>query len=317
MKTLKIRNFFLLVLTALIWGSSFVAQKSGGPTVGAFTFNGVRSFVGGLFLLCFILLRDGITRKNTWPKTKDAQRNLWIGGTICGVVLFAATSLQQIGMNLGAEAGTAGFLTACYMVIVPILGLFLKKKCPWTTWVGVAVAAIGLYLLCIQGDFTMNYYDAIVLLCAVVFAVHILVIDRYAPLVDGVRMSCIQFLVCGLLSVVPMFVTDIGFNKASMGTWLHMMGNFDVWIPILYAGIMSCGVAYTLQIVAQKGMNPTVASMVLSLESVFSVLSGCLLLGERMSFRNILGCILIFTAITFVQIPVGKSNKEGRRNDGC
>ncbi len=314
MKPLKIRNFFLLVLTALIWGSSFVAQKSGGPTVGAFTFNGVRSFIGGLFLLAFILLKDGITRKNTWPETKEDKRNLWIGGVLCGVVLFVATSLQQIGMNLGAQAGTAGFLTACYMVIVPILGLFLRKKCPWTTWISVAVATVGLYLLCIKGNLTMNYYDGIVLLCAVVFAVHILVIDRYAPLVDGVRMSCIQFLVCGVLSIVPMLVTDIGFTRESIRAWFDVLSDFDVWIPILYAGIMSCGVAYTLQIVAQKGMNPTIASMVLSLESVFSVLAGCLILGERMSLRNMLGCILIFVAISFVQIPVGKSREKENRH---
>ncbi len=314
MKPLKIRNFILLILTALIWGSSFVAQKSGGPTVGAFTFNGIRSFVGGLFLLAFILLKDLFKGKNTWPVSKEERRNLWMGGALCGVVLFVATSLQQIGMNLGAQAGTAGFLTACYMVIVPILGMFLRKKCPWTTWVSVAVATVGLYLLCIKGDFSMNYYDGVVLLCAVVFAIHILVIDHYAPLVDGVRMSCIQFLVCGVLSIVPMLITDIGFTKESMHAWIDVLRNFDVWIPILYAGIMSCGVAYTLQIVAQKGMNPTVASMVLSLESVFSVLAGCLLLGERMSLRNGLGCFLIFAAITFVQIPVGKHRKEETKN---
>lgn len=303
---MKIRNFFLLVLTALIWGSSFVAQKSGGPEVGAFTFNGIRSFIGGLFLVGFILLRDQCGRNSTAPVTKADKKNLWIGGILCGIVLFVATSLQQLGMNLGASAGTAGFLTACYMVLVPILGLFLKQKCPWTTWVSVLVALIGLYLLCINGNLILNLYDGIVLLCAVVFAIHILVIDRYAPLVDGVRLSCIQFLVCGVLSLVPMWIFDIGWSFDNVEPWISVLSDFDVWIPILYAGIMSCGVAYTLQIVAQKGMNPTIASMVLSLESVFSVLSGWLILGERMTLRNLLGCGLIFAAILFVQLPIGK-----------
>ncbi len=309
MKPLKIRNFILLVLTALIWGSSFVAQKSGGPTVGAFTFNGLRSFIGGLFLLAFIVLRDVFAQKNTGPKTKEERKSLVVGGGLCGIVLFVATSLQQIGMNLGAQAGTAGFLTACYMVLVPILGLFLKKKCPWTTWVSVGIALIGLYLLCINDSFSIHYCDGIVLLCAVVFAIHILVIDRYAPLVDGVRLSCIQFLVCGILSIIPMWVQDIGFSGESVHNWLAILSIFDVWIPILYAGIMSCGVAYTLQIVAQKGMNPTIASMVLSLESVFSVLAGWIILHESMSLRNILGCGLIFAAITFVQLPLGRKEK--------
>ncbi|MBP3391339.1 MAG: DMT family transporter [Clostridia bacterium] len=303
---MKIRNFFLLVLTALIWGSSFVAQKSGGPQVGAFTFNGIRSFIGGLFLLGFILLRGRIRKQSVVPQTKTERKNLILGGTLCGIVLFVATSLQQLGMNLGASAGTAGFLTACYMVLVPILGLFLKKKCPWTTWISVFVALFGLYLLCINGKFTLNLYDGIILLCAVVFAVHILVIDRFAPMVDGVSLSCIQFLVCGVLSLVPMWVFDMGLAFQDLQPWVSVLSDFDVWIPILYAGIMSCGVAYTLQIVAQKGINPTVASMVLSLESVFSVLSGWILLGERMSFRNLLGCGLIFAAILFVQLPIGK-----------
>lgn len=307
---MKIRNFILLVLTALIWGSSFVAQKSGGPQVGAFTFNGIRSFIGGLFLVGFILLRTLISKQSAVPKTREEKKNLLIGGTLCGVVLFIATSLQQIGLNLGASAGTAGFLTACYMVLVPILGLFLKKRCPWTTWVSVFVALLGLYLLCINGKFTLNLYDGIVLLCAVVFAVHILVIDRFAPLVDGVCLSCIQFLVCGLLSLIPMWIFDIGYTFQNIEPWLSVLSEFDVWIPILYAGIMSCGVGYTLQIVAQKGINPTVASMVLSLESVFSVLSGWLILGERMSLRNMIGCALIFAAILFVQLPIGKP-KEG------
>ncbi len=310
MKPLKIRNFLLLVLTALIWGSSFVAQKSGGPTVGAFTFNGIRSFIGGIFLLAFIGCRSLFAAGNTGPQTKQEQKTLWLGGTLCGIVLFVATSLQQIGMNLGAQAGTAGFLTACYMVIVPILGLLMKKKCPWITWVSVGIAVVGLYLLCINGSFSVNYYDGIVLLCAVVFAVHILVIDHFAPLVDGVSLSCIQFLVCGVLSIIPMWVTDIGVTLHRLTPWLQTLSHLDAWLPILYAGILSCGVAYTLQIVAQKGMNPTVASMVLSLESVFSVLAGILILQEPMSLRKALGCVLIFAAIILVQMPVRRRKEQ-------
>lgn len=208
-----------------------------------------------------------------------------------------------MGLYLGSSAGKAGFLTACYMLIVPVLGLFFHKKCSWNVWAGIAAAVVGLYLLCIQGDFRIQFSDFLLFLCAFVFAVHILVIDYFAVRVDGVRMSCLQFLVCGLVSAVPMCFVDLGHAAGGLSGWAQALMGLDAWIPILYAGVLSCGAGYTLQIIGQQGVNPTIASLLLSLESVFSVLAGWVILGEALQGREILGCVLIFAAVIFAQLP--------------
>ncbi len=297
--TLKKRNTFLLVLTAFIWGIAFVAQSEGGDKIGAYSFNCIRSIIGSLFLIIVISILDkvGITKK---PDNKKSQKTLLLGGVSCGFFLCIATNLQQMALYLGAPVGKAGFLTACYILLVPILGIFFKKKCGINVWIGVVFTLIGLYLLCINDSFSIKLYDILLMLCAFCFSIHILVIDYFSPKVDGLRMSCIQFMVCGILTSIPMFFIDI---IPDVSLWLSGFTTLDAWIPILYAGILSCGVAYTLQIVGQKGINPTVASLIMSLESVFSVLAGWVLLQQKLSTKELIGCLLIFIAVVLAQLP--------------
>ncbi len=306
MKSRQIRNSMLLVLTAFIWGTAFVAQREGGDVVGPFTFNGIRSFIGSAVLLPVIVFLDKLHPSEKKLKTPEDKKRLWLGGASCGTILFLASSAQQLGLYMGTSAGKAGFLTACYILLVPILSLFLKKRCGWNIWVGIVIAIAGLYLLCMTDAFRIQSSDGIVLICAVLFAVHILVVDYFSPLVDGVRMSSIQFLVCGLLSMIPMVLVDMKHSVAGITECISRLQSLDAWIPILYAGIFSCGVGYTLQIVGQNGLNPTIASMLMSLESVFSVFAGWIILHETMGLRQMGGCALIFIAILLAQIPVDK-----------
>ena len=310
MKRKQIRNSILLVITALIWGIAFVAQSEGGDAVGPFTFNGIRSFVGSAVLLPVIALLDKLKLTNRKPKTKEDRRLLWTGGICCGVVLFLASSFQQMGIYMGAAAGKAGFLTACYILLVPVLGIFLKKKCGFKVWIGIGLTLVGMYLLCMSDSMRFQLSDLLLLICALLFAVQILAVDHFSPLVDGVRMSCIQFLVCGLLSVIPMLCTET--FGAGGAAWLANLSTPAAWITILYAGVFSCGVGYTLQIVGQDGLNPTVASLIMSLESVFSVIAGWLILDQRLGLRELLGCVLIFAAIILAQLP-DRKRTEGER----
>jgi len=291
---------FLLMLAALIWGSAFVAQSVGMDYLGPFSFNCVRSFMGSLVLLPVIWFMDRQkkeTAEHDGQKTEEGTREqnkkvLLSGGLCCGVILTLSTSLQQIGIKY-TTAGKAGFITALYILIVPLLGLILGKKVGNKTWLGVALAVAGMYLLCIKEGFSISYGDFMVLLCALVFSMHILAVDYFSPRVDGIRLSCIQFFVCGCISAVPMLV------------WEHpeISQIIRAWQPLAYAGVLSSGVAYTLQIVTQKHLNPTVASLLMSLESVFAVLTGWLVLNERLSLKELLGCVLVFTAIILAQLP--------------
>ena len=288
---MKTKNACMLILTAFIWGTAFVAQSVGMDYLGPFTFNGVRNLIGGVALLpCIAFLGRG-NRGNAPGSRKD----LIVGGVCCGVLLFAASSLQQIGL-VYTTAGKSGFITAFYIVIVPVLGIFLRQKVGWKIWTAVCIALVGLYFLCITEGFSVNMGDFYVFLCALLFSLHILVIDHFAPKVDGVKMSCIQFFVCGILSVPFMFALETPKITSVM----------IAWMPILYAGVLSCGVAYTLQILGQKNVNPAVASLLLSLESCFSVLAGWIVLGERLSIREMSGCILMFAAIVLAQVPEKK-----------
>lgn len=300
------RNPFLLILTAFIWGIAFVAQSAGGEAVGPYTFNCIRSFVGSLVLLPAIAFLDHLKLTKHKPNTKQEKKALLIGGVSCGIILGVASNLQQLGLYFGSSAGKAGFLTACYILIVPILGLLLKKTCGWNIWISVAITLIGLYLLCMKDTFSLQFSDALLLLCAFVFAIHILVIDHFSPLVDGVRMSCIQFFVAGILSAVPMFFLEMKHSIHVIIKWAPALASPTAWVPLLYAGIFSCGVAYTLQIVGQQGVNPTIASLLLSLESVFSVIAGWIILNEKMGTRELCGCALIFMAVILAQIPIKK-----------
>lgn len=297
---MKTKNAILLILTAFIWGTAFVAQSVGMDYLEPFTFNGVRSLIGGAALLpCIwflgILNGKDTSGKDEKGKDKKGRRDLVLGGIACGMLLFGASSLQQVGIQY-TTAGKAGFITACYIVIVPVLGIFLRKRIGWKVWLAVAIALAGLYFLCMTESFTIGKGDVLIFLCAVVFSLHILVIDYFSPRVDGVKMSCIQFFVCGIVSLPFMFVLEMPKAGAML----------EGWMPLLYAGVLSCGVAYTLQIIGQKNVNPAVASLILSLESCFSVLAGWAVLGERMSARETAGCVLMFTAIILAQLPEQK-----------
>ena len=293
---MRVKNGVMLFLTAFIWGTAFVAQSVGMDYLEPFTFNGVRSLIGGIALLpCIWLLH----KLNGESKKEESGKVLLIGGLACGVLLFAASSLQQIGLKY-TTAGKAGFITAFYIVIVPVLGIFLHKKIGWKIWLAVVLALAGLYFLCITESFSIGKGDVLIFLCALIFAVHILVIDYFSPKVDGVKMSCIQFFVCGILSLPFMFTIET--PKAAAMT--------AAWMPLLYAGVLSCGVAYTLQILGQKNVNPAVASLILSLESCFSVLAGWIVLGERLSLRESAGCVLMFAAIILAQLPDKKAVVE-------
>ena len=305
MNKYTLRQSVLLLLTAAIWGVAFVAQSVGMDYVGPFTFNTVRSLIGGIVLIpCIVLLkRINAGSKDTAGAAEHAsgdpagqRKVLLTGGVACGVLLCIASNLQQFGI-MYTSVGKSGFITAMYIVLVPVVGIFLKKKAGVKIWCSVAIAVCGLYLLCMTDNgFSIQKGDLLLLLGAVAFSFHILTIDYFSPKVDGVKMSCIQFFTCGILSMVCMFL----FEQPQIGAILQ------AWMPILYAGVMSCGVAYTLQIVGQKGMNPTVASLILSTESVISVIAGWLILHQKLSGRELLGCVLMFAAIILVQLPERK-----------
>lgn len=292
-------NNFLLALTAFIWGSAFVAQSVGMDYLGPFTFNSIRSLMGGSVLIPVILFFKRMDGKTTGGQAggnaaarSENKKTLIIGGICCGLALAVGSSLQQIGL-VYTTAGKAGFITALYIVIVPLMGIFLRKLIGIKVWIGVALAVVGMYFLCITEGFSIAKGDFFVLLCAIAFSVHILVIDYFAPKVDGVTLSCIQFFVCGIVCAVPMLVSEQPHPDQILAAWM----------PLVYAGVLSCGVAYTLQVVAQKNTDPAVASLILSLESVFSVFAGWVILGERLSARELFGCVLVFAAVILAQLP--------------
>ena len=289
----NVKNTVMLFAAAIIWGFAFVAQSAGMEYVGPFTFNAVRCLVGGGVLLPVAMY---------WGKGEEKRginKEVLIGGVLCGLLLTGAMNLQQVGI-MTTTVGKAGFLTALYIIIVPVLGLFFRKACAPTVWMGVGCSLIGLYLLCMSGDsLQVATGDWLLLGCAVIFSVHILVIDYFSPKVNGVWLSCIQFLVAGVLSSVLMFAQEA---PTLPSLW-------EAKWSILYAGVLSSGVAYTLQILGQKNYNPTVAVLILSLESSFSVLGGFLILKETMSGRELIGCGLMFVAIVLAQLP-GRTKRK-------
>lgn len=291
------KNACMLFLTAFIWGTAFVAQSVGMDYLGPFGFNGIRSLIGGVALLPCIYILGKINKRTAGEE--GSTKTLIAGGLCCGLALFAASSMQQIGIQY-TTAGKAGFVTAFYIVLVPVLGMFLGKKTGWKVWLAVAMALAGLYFLCITESFSVGRGDIYVFIGSLLFAVHILIIDYFAPRTDGVKMSCIQFFVAGILSMFPMAAFETTTVEGALRSWG----------PLLYAGVLSCGVAYTLQIIGQKNMNPTVASLILSLESCISVLAGWAILGEQLSVREGVGCILMFAAIVLAQIPEKQSKNR-------
>ena len=297
---MKGNKIICLLLAALIWGFAFVAQSVGMDFIGPFTFNGIRSIMGGLILIPVALVCIRAEGKQTVKSRVQTAGNggrkvAVAGGLVCGVIMFAASSLQQFGIQY-TQAGKAGFLTALYVVIVPFLSIFIGKKVHKKIWACVVLSVIGMYLLCISGSMSLGLGDILVILCAVGFSVHILAVDYFVERMNGVLLSCLQFLISGAISIVCMLIFEEPNLEAIM----------NAKMVLLYAGFLSCGAGYTFQIVGQKGVNPTVASLILSLESVFSVIGGWLLLHEVLSAREITGCIIMFAAIVIAQAPVEK-----------
>lgn len=295
MKYNQMRQVVFPILAAFIWGTAFVAQDLCADSIGAFAFNATRYFIAVLALLVVILISDKVKKNKptlTAQEKKAANKQLWLGGLCCGAALAIASNFQQAGLVAGTDAGKAGFITALYVVLVPVFGLFFKRKVSLPTWIAVVLSVVALYLLCIKGDFSLAPGDLLVLVCAVCFAVHILVIDHFTAYCDGVKLSCLQFLFAGIISTICMFIfEDVDFAAI-----------LSCALPLLYVGIFSCGVGYTLQILAQKGSNPTVVTILLSLESVFAVIAGAIILKQQMSAREYIGCAVMFAAVLLAQI---------------
>ena len=298
MNKTKLKGNLLLLLAAFVWGLSFIAQSKGVELISPIAFIGIRTMLGAVVLIPVILIID-LSRKRKGLAVQGWTKELFIGGTLCGIILFAATVLQTQGM-LETSPGKAGFLTALYMIIVPFFSIFLGKKPGVAVWISVVIALAGLYLMCMDSSLTIGKGDILIIICAFIFACHIVTIDRYSPKVDGVKLSFLQFFVCGMLGIIYMFL----FEKPQLGPVL------DCWAAIGYAGVFSCGVGYTLQIVGQKYTDPTSASILMSLESVFATLSTVILValgwnitGGQMTLKEIVGCVLMFGAILLVQLP--------------
>lgn len=298
----KVQGSLMLLLTALIWGTAFVAQSAGMDHMGPLTYNGVRMLIGGIVLLPVILISDRLRNGEERPaehQRKEIARTSMVGGICCGLVLAVASSVQQYGISM-TTAGKAGFITALYIVIVPILGIFIGKRIPKIIWLCVVVAIGGFYLLCVNEGFSVSKGDLTVLFSAVFFSIHILVIDHFnSRPVDVIRLSCVQFWVAGLVTIIPAFLLE-------SPAWA------DIWAgryTLLYTGVLSSGVAYTMQILGQKHTEPTTATLILSLESVFAVLSGWLFLHEHLALREVFGCILVFAAVLMAQLPIPEKKK--------
>ena len=302
MKHNQVRQVVFPILAAFIWGTAFVAQDLCADSIGTFAFNATRYFIAVLALLVVIAVSDKAKKNRPTPtaeEKKAANKHLWLGGLCCGVALAIASNFQQAGLVAGTDAGKAGFITALYVVLVPVFGLFFKRKVSLPVWIAVVCSVVALYLLCIKGDFSLAAGDLLILVCAVCFAVHILVIDHFTAYCDGVKLSCLQFLFAGIISAVCMFLFET-VDFAAIWSCIP---------PLLYVGIFSCGVGYTLQILAQKDSNPTVVTILLSLESVFAVIAGAIVLHQQMTAREYIGCVVMFVAVILAQIQFPEKKK--------
>ena len=296
----------MLLLTAFIWGSAFVAQSTGMNYIGPFTFLAIRSFLGVIALLPVIAFRASKQEK-TVRQQNSRVKITWIGGFFCGIVLGVASAFQQVGLGM-TSAGKAGFITALYIVIVPIVSIFIGKKIHLSTWFYLLIALVGFYLLSVKEGFSIGKGDLLVLCCAFCYSIHILTIDYFLNKgADPVKMSCMQFLISGILGLILTLL----FETPSLASiW-------DAKIPLLYAGVLSSGVAYTLQIVGQKYTEPTIATLLMSLESVFAALTGWIVLHEVLSGKELLGCLLVFLAVILAQIPFPIKRKITDEEEKC
>ena len=299
-QTNSFKGIVMLLLCSFIWGTAFVAQ-SAGSGMGAYSFLAGRSWLAVLVLIPTVFAFDAVRKKQGqpygWPKEKSERKTLLVAGLVCGTFLFAASAAQQIGITINPSTAKAAFLTAMYVVMVPVFGLFLGRKGSVQLWVSMVIAVAGLYMLCMKNGFGgIETSDWILLSCAVLFSFQIMAVDHFSPQMDGVRLSLVEFFVVSVESTVAAFL----FEQPAMAEFATFAG------PILYCGIMSSGVAYTLQILGQRDLNPAIASLIMCLESVFSALGGWLLLHQNLSIRESFGCVLLFAAVVLAQLPLGR-----------
>ena len=307
MRRKKLVSNILLLLAAIVWGFAFAFQRAGADFVGPLTFVASRYILTSICLLILVLILDAVKRKKqengllpaddrTPEERKKGRRKILLSGCVCGCFLFGGSIMQQAGLSF-TTAGKAAFITAMYLLLVPIFGLFLRHKVRVVGWIGIACGAVGMYFLCITESFTIGRGDFIVLIGAVFWACHVLFIDHFLKYVDPVKLAWAQFTVCAVIATVCMFI----FEDPS---WAAIKA---CAVPIIYAGVMSGAVGFTLQIIGQKNTAPSVAVLLLSLESVFGVLGGVVLLHETLAAREILGCILLFAAVIVAQLPEKKT----------
>ena len=299
----------LLLLTAVIWGTAFVFQRVGMDSIEPITFNAARMWLAAAAIGLVAVLTgkkkdlqvEGSETgfSDTWDKVQERRRNTILGGICCGSFLTAASLFQQMGV-VYTTAGKAGFITAMYMLLVPIINfVFFKKKNTWLVWTGVLIGVFGMYLLCIKDGFSLTYGDTLVCICALLFSGHILCCDHFVQLGNPIQISAIQFTTTAVISSIIAWIVEAPSPEKIV----------SAAIPILYCGIVSGGIGYTLQMIAQKFTDPTIASLLMSLESVFAVIAGAVLLGERMTSRELAGCIVMFAAIVLVQIPLPERHR--------
>lgn len=304
----RAKQIILPLIAALIWGTAFVAQDVCADSVHAFTFNTVRCFAAFIVLMAFYGVSRAYRAKKKGgeaackPDKRGAAKTLLIAALLCGTALAVASNLQQAGMQLGTDGGKAGFITALYIVLVPITGLFMKKRVPGVFWIGVALAVAGLYLLCVGSDLSLSAGDLLMLLCAVAFTVQILLIDRFSNRLDSILFCASEFFVAGCWSLIGMLLFETP-DWAAVWTYI---------LPIMYVAVFSSGVAYLLQIVAQKQGNPALVSLLFSMEAVFAVIASVIILGQRMTLREYTGCVLMLAAVVVAQLVSAPKEKAGQ-----
>lgn len=305
MKSKKIISSFLLILISIAWGGSFVAQNKGGQLVGPFTFGFFRFLVASIAILPVVAFFDA-KGKNDNTKSNYGTKELIKDGMICGFFLAGTSAFQQLGLFAGTPSGKAGFLTSCNVIFVPIIGLFFKDKIKWNVWLSIVITVGGLYLLCVNDGFSVQMSDVLVLICSVMNAARIIAVDRFKHKTDIIKLACVQFFSAALFLLIPTAVAEI----KDFSLWWASVNQSAVWLSLLYAGVIAGTFAFTIQNVAQKYVDPTVSSLLMSTESVFAVLAGWLITGDKLTVKELIGCATIFVALVIAQMPDKKIKTE-------
>lgn len=306
MKSKKIISSFLLILISVAWGGSFVAQSKGGDLVGPFTFGFFRFLVAGIAILPIVAFLDSREKKSDKPKPDYSTKELIRDGFVCGFFLAGTSAFQQLGLFAGTPSGKAGFLTSCNVIFVPIICLFFKDKIKWNVWLSIVVTVCGLYLLCVNDGFGVQMSDVLVLICSVMNAARIIAVDRFKHKTDIIKLACVQFFSASLFLTVPMAISEM----RDFSQWCTSINQSALWMSLLYAGVIAGTFAFTVQNVAQKYVDPTVSSLLMSTESVFAVLAGWLIMGDKLTVKELIGCAIIFVALVIAQLPNKKKTES-------